>query len=166
MTTNELPIEATTAARWWADRLRCGAKHQSGSPLARSVSPQAAYETDIIDVLSLMVAESVRKLSAEQIDLFESCLARIVDKRFCQSSGWKPDQPKWGCAMRTLAVDYGACDELRAAYQYAGGTLNARVFPIKTVMWISPGSVTVRYGYGSDSEELLVKAVDLPDQVL
>lgn len=151
----QLPIEATTAAKWWADRLRFGAKMESGSPAVRMMKPAAAYETDIIDVLSTLAAAGAKKLSAEQIDEFETTLALIVTRRFCQSDGWKPDNPMWGSACRVLAVDYGACDELRAAYQFAGGGRNDQVFPIKTIMWISPGSVKVRYGYGGQEEELL-----------
>lgn len=148
-----LPEEAKVAAKWWADRLRGDCKMQSGDPMTRLLSPRHAEQTDIIDVLSML--SNVRELSSEQIDVFEATLAAIVAETYCKT--WDIKNPMFGSACRTLAVDYGACDELRAAYQYAGGGQHVTVFPIKTVMWVNPGSVKVRYGYGGKEVELMVK---------
>lgn len=150
----ELPAEARVAAKWWADRLRGDCKMESGSPMVRLLSPKHAESTDMIDVLSMLAR--VKELSPEQIDVFENTLAEIVAGTYCKT--WDVNRPKFGSACRTLSVDYGACNQLRAAYQFAGGGIDVTVFPIKTVMWINPGSVKVRYGYGGDEVELMTNS--------
>jgi hypothetical protein len=152
ITQPELPIEATTAARWWADKLRFGCNHQVTSPSGRT------KDTDIIEALTTLAGNRNKHLTPEQIDQFEAALAAIVTKVFIETDSWQRAKrdPHWGSATRTLSVDYGPCDELRAAYQFAGGPLRSvGVFPLKTVMWINPGSVKVRYGYHAAEVELI-----------
>jgi hypothetical protein len=148
----EPPIEAKTAARWWADKLRFGCKHQVASPSRRST------DTDIIEALTTLAGNKGKHLTPEQIDQFEGALAAIVTKVFIETDSWQRAKrdPHWGSAVRTLSVDYGPCDELRAAYQFAGGPFRCTgVFPLKTMMWINPGSVRVRYGYHAAEVELM-----------
>lgn len=156
--------EDKVAAKWWADRLRFGAKMQSSSPDTRAISPKDSQTTDMIDIFSMLAASREPTLTEEQLDEFETILASIIRKRFMKEEDWQKakENPHWGSAFRTLHVDYGACGELRAAYQAVGGNVGAGVFPIKTTMWINPGSVKVSYGYGSPEEELMIseKPVD------
>jgi hypothetical protein len=110
--------------------------------------------------LELVLAATSREqqtLTAAQIDDFESILSKSLAAFFASDkSAWEraKENPNCGSALRMLEVDYGACDLLRAAYQAAGGHIYAMVWPIKTAMWIDPGSVKVRYGYGATVVEL------------
>lgn len=151
------PIEAQVAAKWWADRLREGAKQQSTSQLQRQLAPWSTEKSDMADVWKAITASHYR-LSDEQLDDFEQYLATIITMRYMRDDHWNraKSDPNWGSATRVLAVDYGPCDELRAAHQLAGGSKKGDcVFPIKTIMWISPGSVTVQYGYGASVVQLM-----------
>jgi hypothetical protein len=96
-------------------------------------------------------------LTDEQLTHFQDVLAMIVQKLFIDGDDWTKAKTHsgWGSANRVLAVDYGPCDELRCAYQDAGGQIAVTIFPIKTTMWINPSSVTVRCGYDGDVVELM-----------
>lgn len=140
--------------------MRHGSKQQMVSPEQRMLQPWSTSDTDIMEVMTVSAGKMQQTLTPEQIDDFESILAAIVVKRYIQTDGWEKakENPMWGSATRLLMTDYGACDELRAAFQAAGGGVNcSSVFPIKTIMRISPGSVTVSYGYGSGDVELMVE---------
>jgi hypothetical protein len=147
----EIPQEALIAAKWWADRLRFGAKQQVAT---RGLTSELL-------TLELVLAATSREqqtLTAAQIDDFESILSKSLAAFFAsEKSAWEraKENPNCGSALRMLEVDYGACDLLRAAHQAAGGQIYAMVWPIKTAMWIDPGSVKVRYGYGAPVVELM-----------
>lgn len=139
--------ESLIAAKWWADQLRNGVKHETDDPVLDSLHSRAA----------LHAFQPTR----EQIEEFEKALSQIIQDVFVETDGWRravaQNNPNIASALRILQVDYGACDELRAASQMSGFPIKGvEVFPIKTCMWISPGSVKVSRGYGSKIVELMV----------
>ena len=152
-------VEAKVAAKFWADQLRYGAKFQSSSPLQRLIAPGSTKDSDDIDAMCSLAASFAKKLTEDQIQEFEKLLAQIIQEKIIEpeSMGWEKSKtvPGWGSATRTIGTDYAMCSELQAAYQAVGGSPNATAFSIKTMMWINPGSVTVRHGYGAPEVELM-----------
>lgn len=131
-----LDKEAAAAAKWWADELRRGAKLDNGDALSNAMG--GVFRTPA--------------QPPEKIDLFEKALTRIIAERFEKSASEAVAEgnPLWGRALRVVAVDYGPCKELADAAEEAGMThYRTTTFPWKTVMWISPGEVTVSHGYGA-----------------
>jgi hypothetical protein len=57
---------------------------------------------------------------------------------------------------RIIHVDYDPDPILVECFTAAFGERPAgNVFPIKTIMWIAPGSVLVEYGYGGSRTQLM-----------
>ena len=138
--------ELHAAADWWAQQLLGGAFHNSGDAT--------------IDAVASFAAGKLKPISEWQVKMFRNALVALLAVR-CAASGWKEDDPNWAAAHRGLHADYGPDCTIRAALEYAMiGDGELRV-PIKTSMWVNPGSVKVRHGYGS-SVTVLYPAAEVP----
>ncbi len=120
--------EALVAAKWWADRIR--------DPDA---GPAYSYQKPYYI-----------KPTPEQVNAFEHRLADIIQTTMI-------DTDRSGAPIdKTLSVDYNACAELNRAMSEAGMVDDGiEILPLKTVMILRPGSVTVSCGYGAHFEEIL-----------
>ena len=126
--------EALVAARWWADRIRKPSKMNCGD----------GPGTDLINAVA-NAAQCHERLNGQvkDADEFEAVLAGLIQERIIESSWWNPEDPLWGGYYRVIGVDYHPDKILVDAYGK-----ETTLFPIKTHMWINPGKVSVRFGYG------------------
>ena len=124
---------AKTAARWWADHLRKGAKLDNGDPSDTGAMTHM--------LASIMQSKAATKRTPEDIDRFEETL---YNKLF---------SPEF--TYFTLSVDYGPCGTLADAAKEAECYLSMSCLPWKTQMFfMTDDSVTVSLGYGGDREKL------------
>lgn len=124
--------EIAVAAKWWSDQLRGTPRHDNGD------GPQSAI---------LNWASSGREpLPEEKIAAFESAL--VEGLRVHLAGTWRLDDPLVGRGLRCVGVDYSPHKVLADAAAKADIDLGGRL-PVKTLMWISPGQVQVRAGYGA-----------------
>ena len=121
------------AAKWWADVLRGPTKFDNGDNsqaggMAWAMATMAASES---------------KPAPDVIDRFEAELRQSIAQYVNERDGrfWP-----------TVATDYGPDRILSDAFERAGGKGAGLVFPWKTVMWVRPDEVTVRYGYGAPEQ--------------
>lgn len=136
--------EAIAAAAWWASRLG-NAVHDLGHR-----DPDAARKTAGANLLGATLLH--RTFTADQVEAFRREVAAGVEAVIAkdeQEGHWRPDNPQWGSAVRSIAVDYGADPVLRDAAERAGITLKTLDLPLKTCMWVNPGHVRVREGYSA-----------------
>jgi hypothetical protein len=149
----ECPIEVRVAARWWADRLREVPKHQIVND-PRERSPRVS----IMESMSVFAGLANNTLSDEQVDKFEELLAGKLAGKILGDESWErakaSGDPIVGSYGRTFGCDYNPDRMLRDSFLEAGGKHVMGVFPSKTMMWINPGSVQVRFGYGAKVEDL------------
>ena len=131
-------LEVECAAKWWADQLRQSPTHDNGDGF------QSA--------LLALVSNREPLLSEAQIALFEQILANKLQVQVDRSD-WNPEKPELGGAWRMVSVDYDPCPVLYDAAERVGIDVGYR-FPIKTHMWIDPGSVKVAVGYGAREREI------------
>jgi hypothetical protein len=132
--------EVIAAARWWRNAI--GRLGTSGA--------------GEIDAHAIIVREELPVLPKEKLDKFEAILReRIV--AFLGNAIWNSEQPLFGGVNRIVATDYGPDGTLLAAAEEAGIEKIGSIFPMKTVMWINPGSVSVAYGYGAQEAEVYRK---------
>ena len=124
---------ARTAARWWADHLRKGAKLDNGD---RSDTGAVTHM-----MASVLQSKSAQKRTSEDIDRFEEVLYnKLFSPEFTYFS---------------LGVDYGPCGTLADAAREAGCYLGMSCLPWKTNMFfMTDDSVMVSLGYGGDREKL------------
>jgi len=127
--------EAVAAAAWWADRLAKPARHDTGDADSTAVAMAADAVLD-------------RRWTPEQIDAFRTALVDEIEQHV-EKYSWRPDAPDFGSALRALMVDYGPDPVLADAAERAGFELKILDLPMKTVMWINPGIVTVAEGYSA-----------------
>ncbi|MFI6249020.1 hypothetical protein [Streptomyces sp. NPDC051016] len=127
--------EAIAAAEWWANRLANPASHDVGAETANIVTNTVAALVE-------------RQRSQAQLEAFREALVDEIDQHVAQYS-WRPDEPDFGSALRAIAVDYGPDPVLADAAERAGFELKILDLPMKTVMWINPGTVTVAEGYSA-----------------
>jgi hypothetical protein len=130
--------EIKVAAKWWADII-LGAPQDNGD----------AFQSGFATALGLRMPHPTPEQAERFRELLETKLMAHT-----QSEHWRPDDPIWGGARRTLAVDYHPCALLDDTAKAAGIDVNFSTFPMKTVMWIDPGKVEVRCGYGAPIETL------------
>jgi hypothetical protein len=148
---NRFSIEARTAARWWADHIRCGAELSNGDDSFGSVLASAFG--------SLNQDSARSKLTPEAIIAFETKLAELVDAGLEQESRWV-----W------LSVDYHPEGTLFKAAQTLPVN-STSLFPWKTSMEVKPGRIQLKEGYGASfkdvpfltaDEVVAITAWDLP----
>lgn len=119
-------IEARTAARWWADQIRQGAKLDNGEGMHGVLG-------------AMLQAVEKRGVTDEMIDAYEEALARSI-----QTGHRSHDGTDW--RRGGFGVDYGP-DRILSAPMDEVGLKGMTLLPWKTVMWISDGSVRVSHGY-------------------
>ena len=127
---------ARTAAKWWADRLREGAKLDHGP---RSL-------TDFVAVgLGRSIQEAAAKgRTEEQIQRFEDALYEELKVHELLPITY------------ITGIDYHPVDIFLRAANKAGIKLSASCLPWKTHMYYINGVVKVRYGYGAPLEDVEV----------
>lgn len=117
--------EINAAVEWWTQRLREHPTHNTG-------------DADLNFAIDMFTFGQCGPLPEEKIQAFRTALTEI-----CQRA-WPS----------TLSTDYAPEDALREAVERAGID-NAEIrFPIKTMMWIEFGRVSVKCGYGAPVETI------------
>lgn len=143
--------EVACAAKWWASQLKSTPLQDNGDLMQT--------------MLATIAAGREIPLQNELVDRFERWLAFSLQWRFTHkqwpgdgSPSWRRIEPNFGSFNRTIYNDYGPDEWLIVAAKLAGipGRLSNR-FPIKTCMWINPGEVKVRLGYGSEEKVIYSK---------
>ncbi|MFD7793606.1 hypothetical protein [Streptomyces sp. NPDC059759] len=128
--------EAVAAAAWWAERIAAGATvHDVG----------AAESSLFANTVSALVA---RQRDQAQIERFRDALTELIEQHV-DDDAWRPDNPLWGSAIRTVEVGYAPDEILAGAAEQAGFELKLSDLPLKTVMWVNPGEVKVAEGYSA-----------------
>jgi hypothetical protein len=123
--------EIEVAAKWWSNQLR---KFPS-----TNINKEEKSRQDSI--------------TEEQIERFRNELEKeIYDMIFNNPFGhWNTDHPNLGRSLRVVIVDRGPDKTLSNALNKANITkMRSFLFPLKTIMWISPKEVKVAEGYGSE----------------
>ena len=124
---------AKTAARWWSDHLRKGAKLDNGDP------SDTGAVTHML--ASIMQSKAAQKRTPEDIDRFEEVLYRKL---------FSPEFTYFA-----LSVDYGPCGTLADAAREAECYIGMSCLPWKTGMYfMTDDSIEVSLGYGGDREKL------------
>lgn len=130
--------EARAAAQWWANKLNQNPTHDLGRG--------AETSTDLVNT-TFKLAPHPQHTQAV-IDGFRDALAEEIEKHI-DNNGWRPDNPGFGSYTRTVAVDYGPDTVITDAAEKAGLHLRPLELPLKTVMWINPGIVSVAEGHSA-----------------
>jgi hypothetical protein len=129
--------ELAVAAAWWANEIRTLSKQDIG-----------ANELTMFYTL-LQPSKAAREgITEEQLTVFRDTLHEAAAVAFLKS--WYPNEPKRG--LRVLSVDYHPEGPLETALDAAG--IDEDFLPKKTLMWVDPGLVRVRRGYGAPIEEI------------
>jgi hypothetical protein len=125
--------EIKAACEWWAKSLSGGHFQDNGDPLQ--------------SVAATLLRSEVAIPTEDQLQAFRLALAERIHAAIVRQDIWHVDNPLRGGALegRCISVDYGPEPILREAAELAG--INRNRFPIKTVMWLSPGLVKVACGY-------------------
>lgn len=129
--------EAVAAATWWAEQLAQPTAHRTGA------GPESQ---GFVQAVSDLVGH---EFTHEQIEAFRIALAEEIE-RHVAGDGWRPDEPNFGSYMRSIMVDYGPDPVLADAAERAGFKLRTLDLPMKTVMWVNPGKVSVAAGHGTE----------------
>ncbi len=138
--------EIEAAVNWWKSVMR-NPKQDAGDGTVNMVAAWAKSHTPPME--SDKIEDFGRELSSRL-------------PAFLKKGAWKDAEEGdsgVGSMCRVLAVDYGPDTLLREAAEAAGIRAGSGdlCFPIKTVMWINPGRVSVSYGYGA-KEEVIFEA--------
>jgi hypothetical protein len=128
--------EAVAAADWWAARLH---------------EPASRHPTDDEDTSRmLMVLDALREgRHPQQVDAFRQHLAARTEEhlsRWC----WDPADPLRAAELRALRFEFDPDGVLAGAAQDTGITLGLGDLPVKTVMYIDPGCVSVASAYRAE----------------
>jgi hypothetical protein len=133
-----MEAEINAAVEWWVNVLRERPAHDNGD----------AFQS----MFSTRMSRMLPPIDDVQLEIFGNTLREIIYQRCVET--WRPGNPQWGSYMRTFGCDYGPDMMLSEAAESANIKPSMLLFPIKTVMWINPGEVTVRHGYGSEIETI------------
>lgn len=145
--TEETP-EVVAAAEWWR-RVIMNPKFDNGDP----------SEGGVVSAMMATVANTANRHPPEAYDKFERSLRRLLAEQINMRPGaWQPGNPTLCSQLRVLKCDYEPCETLALAAREAGLGDGITDFPWKTVMWVNPGHVEVRYGYGAPITTIYPKA--------
>lgn len=133
--------EINAAVAFWSEQLVITPTHDAGDPTHR------------IEAMAALAQSTLDAVKPQQVYRFKRALRALI-ACLCVES-WREDDPHWGSGCRTVATDYGPDHTLECALRYADIRNGNLRIPIKTIMWISPGSVKVSVGYGGKQTELL-----------
>lgn len=129
--------EAVAAADWWAKKLAESARHDVG----RGAEESSALANSVSALVQ-------RQRSQAEMEAFREALTEEIEQHVSKYS-WRPEEPDFGSAMRAIGVDYGPDPVLADAAEKAGFELKILDLPMKTVMWINPGTVKVAEGHST-----------------
>lgn len=132
-----LEQEISAAVDWWTAQLQQPARHDAGD-----------FEINTFAWMSGM--KTYTPLSDAQLTAFRAALQQEITA-LVELHPPLTGNPHYGAALRTVSVDYQPDDTLSKATKTADIDSFMR-FPLKTVMWIDPGYVSVRCGYGAQEE--------------
>jgi len=137
-----MQLEVEAAAQWWTDRLRKAPGFQNAGVRTRD-------EIELSLARTIIQNESYTPLSDQSLQVFHETLAQVITQHI--GSNWYPDDPLRGGMLygRILSVDYGVSPESILGIALSVANINNNRLPTKTVMWIDPGCVSVRQGYGA-----------------
>ena len=124
--------EAEVAARWWANKLR-----------DRVTVEDAGLRPEAMKVFADL-KEQMPPIAPESADRFEAALQQLIQSEFVETESWKQ-----GEFSSFLRVDYWPDRMLSSALQTAGIQPSQSGLPAKTIMWVEPGSVSVKAGYSA-----------------
>lgn len=124
---------ARIAAKWWADRLRSGAKLDNADP------SQAGGMAFIMG--KILQNKMAQKRTLEQVQVFEDSLFEELR-----------DQKTF--TTHVAGVDYHPTGVFLRAAEKAGIKLGGSCLPWKTHMYYIDGVVKVSYGYGAPIESI------------
>lgn len=127
--------ELLVAAKWWANLLRRHPNHDNGD----------ASQSSFANAVTTTVC---RPLTEEQVIRFQDALVEECANAYAGHT-WNEESPHYASALRALVTDYGPGFLLNNALDKAGIDHGNLRLPYKTVMWVNPGSVMVRPGYGA-----------------
>ncbi|MGA5424538.1 hypothetical protein [Streptomyces lavendulocolor] len=134
--------EAVAAADWWAQQLASPPAHEVGA-------------TESTAFVNAATAVGRKSKTPEQIEAFRLALAEVIERKLRERpEDWRPDNPSWASYSRTIAGDYRPAQELETAAEEAGFKLKMFDVPMKTVMWVNPGKVSVAVGHGGGQETI------------
>lgn len=104
---------------------------------------------------AVMLAYSRTKTAVPEQDVlrFQEALERAIENKI-KNAAWDIDNPLFGGVLRVIATDYGPDPVLYTALTLAGIRRPSSALPIKTVMWINPGHVSVVSGAGGASVDI------------
>ena len=146
MTNIEWETELREGCKWWANVLRDGAKHDAGDA---GINAMAAW-----------AQEGQKSLPESQLAAFEEALFKRMTEHWMQYNRVESFAEGTGSVHWVIATDYSPCRPMGQAAHDAGifpdsgaGDSITR-FPCKTIMWLEPGKVTVRYGYAAPIETI------------
>lgn len=123
--------EIEAAVQWWCEILSEEPKQDNGDAL------QSIFIT--------LNSRGAKTPDEEQVKQFGDILFNLLYHDF--NINWDEKCPMRGSGLRCLSVDYAPEGHLETAARKAG--IDERRFPVKTIMWIDPGSITVAVGYGA-----------------
>ncbi len=140
MATEAQESAARIAAKWWADRLRHGAKIDIGDD---------SREVQIFGIFEQARAEKGR--TPEMVDQFEAMLAKFIEEQLDLPGSFV--KRSWPLDAVALYTDYGPGEDLQHVIDTTG--IGSRGFPMKTAMTVGrDGKIMLRYGDGAKLEEL------------
>jgi hypothetical protein len=156
--------EVAAAAKWWADAMSAADTKQDNGDAGQSA-------------FAALCRGGVAPLSPSEREVFEAALCDEI-QRYVIRGDWDRaiTEPGWASSNRTVGVDYGPDRVLSAAADAVLATItdegqrrknDARLsllWPIKTHMWINPGSVMVSHGYRAERVQIY-PLVEQPEAV-
>lgn len=142
--------ELNVAAEWWANKLKVPQPQDNGDGL------QSALTT-------IVSHKNFTRIPDDLVGLFKIKLRDELLKGHARVS-FKPDAPR--STFGGFGTDYGPDGCLWRAGEQAGVKIHSTTFPIKTIMWIKPGKVTVSQGYRAEVKTIytglvIPKSLDL-----
>lgn len=151
------------AADWWAGRLAHGTdQHDLGG--------RDEAERDLTATARAASFVLRQRFTAEQVEAFASELAERIEQHLVRwetyphEGAWDSTNPRRGSALRAIHCDYCPHPVLADAAERAGFELKMFDLPMKTVMWINPGEVTVSEGYAAPTV-VVWRALQAGDEV-
>ncbi len=125
---------ARLAAKWWADRLRGGAKLDNADP-----SPTGGMT---LLMGKMLQGKAAAGRTEEQIQRFEDALCEELKTHKIMGSQY------------IVGVDYHPQPIFERAAETAGIKLSGACLPWKTHMYIIDGEIQVSYGYGAPMKKI------------
>jgi len=131
--------EAFYAAKWWVTQLRTGAELDMGDD----------YQSMIATLMSRN-----HKISPAILDQYEEALSYSIVE-YLENHQWDSQDPNAGADDRRIMCDLTPPAVLSDPWQKVTGSPPPHLyFPVKTIMWINPGSIVVKHGYRATEKEV------------